>query len=557
MGFRGAHLLVVFSFLITGLQPKIAMADQTLIDFVQKQIHSGQINLNGMLEIRKQVFQSTDSFGRVTPQLQAELLEVEGSFGSFFDQDASLEFQTIAAEIGAKVQSPIQLPRDDTPFWLMDSGEFATFRSSDRLPKKADVVVIGAGLTGSSAAYHLRELARAGHKVVVLEAGQPASQASGRNGGNFQLLSESYFVNYDGLVQERVKWILSQNPEMNRKEVLKLAQIQVTVLLQFNYHNFRRFFEIINREKIECDFSSEGWLRIASNQSEEDGIQRDIDLIRALDIPAEILSPQEIQKRLKIPAQFAGRFIPKNGNYHPYKFVVGLLKTAIKDGVELYTGVKVNQIREDEAGKVLIETSEGIIETSKVILATNAFSSKLFPELESIYTVPSQIINLEHAQNNLQGLTVTEQNGDIYYNFPVSRMYQDEEGVSRGMVHLGLDFEYSVTDPDQIARSESLFQKMKLITDERFPDTRFQPPTRVWVGPMAYTPDKVPVIGFLHFKETPNVAKKNIVVAAGFQGYGGSYCIQAGYVAAEMAVTGETHEDVPEFLFSPKRFLKR
>jgi len=47
---------------------------------------------------------------------------------------------------------------------------------------------------------------------------------------------------------------------------------------------------------------------------------------------------------------------------------------------------------------------------------------------------------------------------------------------------------------------------------------------------------------------------KRIVVAAAFQGYGGSYCTHAGYVAAQMALTGEVHPDVPEDIFSPTRF---
>ena len=45
---------------------------------------------------------------------------------------------------------------------------------------KADVVIIGAGFTGLSAALHLSE---AGTKVAVLEAGTPGWGASGRNGG--------------------------------------------------------------------------------------------------------------------------------------------------------------------------------------------------------------------------------------------------------------------------------------------------------------------------------------------------------------------------------------
>src|SRR5688500_16474436 len=52
---------------------------------------------------------------------------------------------------------------------------------SDDLPARADAVVVGAGFTGLSAA---RRLALRGAKVVVLEAGAVAGEASGRNGGH-------------------------------------------------------------------------------------------------------------------------------------------------------------------------------------------------------------------------------------------------------------------------------------------------------------------------------------------------------------------------------------
>jgi glycine/D-amino acid oxidase-like deaminating enzyme len=52
---------------------------------------------------------------------------------------------------------------------------------SDALPGKADVVVVGGGFTGLSAA---RTLALRGASVVVLEAGAIAAEASGRNGGH-------------------------------------------------------------------------------------------------------------------------------------------------------------------------------------------------------------------------------------------------------------------------------------------------------------------------------------------------------------------------------------
>ena len=58
------------------------------------------------------------------------------------------------------------------------------------------MVVIGAGLTGVAAAYRLKDT---GLRVVLLDQGDPAGEASGRNGGNFELLPENSVGIYEGI----------------------------------------------------------------------------------------------------------------------------------------------------------------------------------------------------------------------------------------------------------------------------------------------------------------------------------------------------------------------
>jgi CRP-like cAMP-binding protein len=63
---------------------------------------------------------------------------------------------------------------------------------------------------------------------------------------------------------------------------------------------------------------------------------------------------------------------------------------------------------------------------------------------------------------------------------------------------------------------------------------------------MAFTPDGLPCIGFL---------RPGLVVAAGYNGYGGSYTTAAGYAAADMAMTDVVPDWLPEEIFSPRRLL--
>ena len=78
---------------------------------------------------------------------------------------------------------PPGLPRDNPiqSYWQDPPDEIADCRTTSDLPHEADIVIVGSGVSGASIAYNLLS-SDPSLKVVLLEARQAASGASGRNG---------------------------------------------------------------------------------------------------------------------------------------------------------------------------------------------------------------------------------------------------------------------------------------------------------------------------------------------------------------------------------------
>jgi hypothetical protein len=221
--------------------------------------------------------------------------------------------------------------------------------------------------------------------------------------------------------------------------------------------------------------------------------------------------------------------------------VYGVLQVAVNAGVELYTDLAVRRVGEASEGRYAIETDEGSILARSVIVATNAFTRQLFPELGAISPAQSQISITEFAPDRCRGRVLTSEEGPVYLNQP-------RAGARDGMAPLllGGGKDRPMSNPSSRRRSPKVHARLLELRNRFFPELSRRPFSTEWVGPIALTPDQLPAMGFL---------KPGIVVAAGFNGYGGSYCVAAGQAAADMAISGAVPEWLPEDVFSPQRLL--
>jgi glycine/D-amino acid oxidase-like deaminating enzyme len=216
---------------------------------------------------------------------------------------------------------------------------------------EADVVVVGAGFSGLSSAYHL---ALQGKRVVVLEAQTIGYGASGRNVG----------LTNAGL------WIMPKDTErlLGRKEGQALNQLLIDAPLYVK--------QLINEHNLDCDFVDNGTLHLAHSRSAIKYLQERKQQLSAYGAKIEFLDQQTTFAKSRAQGYYGSLLDTQAGTVQPLKYCYSLAKLATQQQVEIYTHSCVQQI-EKQGCAFLLNTEKGQVRAAKVILATNAYEQKL------------------------------------------------------------------------------------------------------------------------------------------------------------------------------------
>lgn len=207
-------------------------------------------------------------------------------------------------------------------------------------PEAADVVVIGAGIIGTCAAY---EMARAGLTVALVEKGIVGGEQSGRNWG----------------------WVRQQNRDLHE---LSLAQLSL-----------RRWDELgaeINRDP---GFRRSGILFVTRDPADLEKWEKWGKGARQQGFQSEILTAGQANERAFGGAStwIGGVWSPTDGRAEPSMAVAAIAEGAKEKGVLLHQGCAARGL-DVSAGKVSgVWTERGLIMTSAVVIAGGAWSSRL------------------------------------------------------------------------------------------------------------------------------------------------------------------------------------
>ena len=379
--------------------------------------------------------------------------------------------------------------------------------SSSDLPARAQYIVVGGGVIGTSIAYHLAKLGAT--DVVLLERKQLTSGTTWHAAGE---------VVSGGTMTENAAWMVRYSVDL---------------------------YDTLEKETgLSTGFKKCGYLQLATTERREEGFRRETAFLRAYGLDKHILSQKEVADlvpMIKSDDVRVGFFTPDEGRANPVDVTMSMARGAKNRGVKIFEETEVTGFVQKNGAVTAVETERGTIECEKVIIAAGLWGREL--SAKAGVMVPLQAAEHYYLLTEpIEGIT-----GELpVIEDPESYGYFREEG---GGLLVGMfepvgkawsldgtpkDSAFTVLPPDWDRMTPFLEVAM-----QRFPALEDAGIRTLFCGPESFTDDLGPMLG-----ESPEL--KNFYLACGLNSVGILLGGGLGHVMAQWLIDESPPIDVTE-----------
>jgi sarcosine oxidase, subunit beta len=355
------------------------------------------------------------------------------------------------------------------------------------IPTTADIVIIGGGVMGASAAYHLA--ARGVKNIVLLEKEEFfGTGATGRCAGG---------VRYQFSTKINIELSIESLPMLER------------------------FKEEIGQG---IDYRQCGYLLVATNEKDAAVFRHNVELQNSLGVGTRLLTGDEVRERLplmRFEDAMAGTFNQKDGIVDPNSVVMGYVNAAQKMGVKAVNNAEVTGIRVSGGRVEAVETSRGEVATRLVLNAAGPWSGLI----GRMAGVNLPIVPLRRQMFTTNPLREVPEDFPFVIDFAQSLYFHREgEGLLIGMSNQAEKpgFDQTVDEEFELVNLEAAIERMPLIEKASRASH--------WAGLYEVTPDAHPIYG--------KTDVEGFLVCTGFSWHGFMHGPVSGKLMSELILDG-------------------
>ena len=336
-------------------------------------------------------------------------------------------------------------------YWLESTKENRkTFPKLER-NKKADVCIIGGGLTGITIAYYL---SKAKMKVVLLE---KKTLCCNTTGNSTAKITSQHGLFYD--------YLINSQGEKKAKEYLEANEAAI-----------KNIEEIIKKEKIECEFQKADNYIFTREEKEIPKIKKEVEAVKSLGFPAEFVT----NVNLPLDKILGAIKFPNQAKFNPVKYALGLVNAMPE--VQIFENTKVVELKNKE-NKYEVITDEGKMVEAKYVVISSHYPIINVPGYYflKMYQEMSYVIGLEAEELKLDGMYINSEKPTISV-----RTTKMDNGKTL-LIIAGMD--HKTGEGKDLSKN---YEKLEEIAKKIAPNSKIK---YKWATEDTISLDKIPYIG--------------------------------------------------------------